>query len=80
MSKFKIFTFYKSDGTKLPLYGTSAENALDGAGFSTEQIIEELEFCRLGMDDSLEFINEKWRKKQGPEVKVNIDTEEFHQN
>lgn len=81
MSKFKLYTFYKADGTKLPLYGTSAENALDSAGLSTEEIAEQLKFCRPGMDDSLEFINGKWRKKKaGPEVKVNIDREEFHQN
>lgn len=80
MSRFKVFTFYKSDGTKLPLYGTSVENALEGAGFSIEQIVNELKFCRSGMDDSLEFINGKWQKKQAPDIKVKIEQDEFNKN
>lgn len=80
MSKFKLYTFYKSDGTKLPLYGTTAESALDAAGFSTEQIVEQLKFCRPGMDDSLVFVNGKWQKREVPDVRVDIKQEQFNKN
>jgi hypothetical protein len=80
MSKFKLYTFYKADGTKLPLYGTSVENALSEAGFSTARIAEELKHCKLGMDNSLEFVNGKWQTKKKPEVKVKIDNYEFNSN
>jgi hypothetical protein len=80
MAKFQLFTFYKSDGTKLPIYGTSPLDALDGLGLSVEEISEQLKFCREGMDDSLVFINDKWQRREGPEVKVVIQQEEFNKN
>lgn len=81
MSKFNLYTFYKKDGTKLPLYGTSVDDALTSAGYSTSQIIEEMAYCRKGFDDSLEFINGKWHTKTGPKVEIKLQEQnEFNKN
>jgi hypothetical protein len=81
MSKFKVYTFYKRDGTKVPLYGSSVDDALTSAGYTTKQVIEEIRFCRKGFDDSLEFINGKWHTKNKPKVEIKVqEPDVFNQN
>ena len=75
MEKFNVYTFYKSDGSKQLLYGTTVENALDNAGFSTEWITENIRDHRKGHDDSLEFLNGKWQPKL-TKTKIKIEPHE----
>ena len=78
MSKYKVYTVYKTDGTKVPLYGTSIGNALDNAGYGLDYVTENVRGYREGMDNSLEFISGKWHERTKPEVKVTIDNHEFN--
>jgi hypothetical protein len=80
MSKYKVYTVYKADGTKIPLYGTGIGNALDNAGYDLDYVTENIRDYREGMDNSLEFINGKWHEKIKPEIKVKIDNYEFNAN
>ena len=72
MAKYQLYTFFKKDGTTQLLYGTSAENALDNAEYSTAQVADEIRDFRKGYDQSLEFKNGKWHeKKETKQLKLN---------
>ena len=77
MSKFKLYTVYMANGTIVPLYGISIENALDSAGYNLEYVSENVKDYREGLTDSLKFINGKWYDKDS---KVTIPIQEIHQN
>ena len=79
MSKIKLYTFYKSDGTKQLLYGTSSENALDNAEYSVSTIAETIRGFKEGFDDSLEFIKDRWVEKSNKN-KIKIEENEYNKN
>ena len=64
MTKFSVYTFYKADGTKQLIYGSSVENALNDAGYSTKWIAENIRAYRKGFSNDLHFINGKWQSKE----------------
>lgn len=81
MSKFKMFTFYKADGTTQLLYGQTPDDALTSAGFSTAWIAENIRDYKPGFDHSMEFINGKWHsRKETPIAQVDIPILEIFKN
>jgi len=83
MPKFNVYTFYKADGTKIPLYGYTPQDALDSAGFSLDDVTENIRDYRRGFDNSLVFINGKWHQNEPQEKKepvVDIPIYSYNQN
>ena len=77
MAKHNVYTFFKSDGTKAVLYGYTPQDALDNAGFSLDDVIENIRDYRKGFSDELVFINGKWHqndpeKRKEPVVEIPI--------
>jgi len=81
MGTFKVYTFYKADGTKMLLYGNDPMDALDNGEYNLEYITENIRDYRPGADDSLEFINGKWCPKYVPAiVKLTMNQYEYNKN
>lgn len=75
---YNTYTIYKNDGTKQILYGTYIEDALDNAGFSMDQVIEQICHYRKGFSNELEFIDGKWKPRST--INVNTQLNEFNKN
>lgn len=83
MSKFKAFTFYKSDGTKQVLYGSNPQDAMNGAEWDLDYVVTNIRDYREGFDNSMVFINGQWYQNEPQDENksiVDIVIHNYNQN